>query len=122
MAKGRWLDNGCTVQGQKRRVSFVPAIHGMCVPTVFALVYPYSCLQVAPNGWVDVSEFLSLGSNVIELNHHLDMSGYIFILRAHSPTKSQLEEVTQRYRKKQEWEEWLQHVSRPLDIPLPPFS
>ena len=69
-----------------------------------------------------MSEFLSLGSNVIELNHRLDMSGYIFILRVHSPTQGQLEEVAQRYRKKQDWQEWLQHVSRPLDIPLPPFS
>lgn len=84
--------------------------------------YILSDLQVAANGLVDVSEFISAGSNVIELNHGFDLSEYIFVLRAHFPTDDQLEEVAQRRRKKEEWQEWLRHVSRPLCISLPPFS
>ncbi|KAF8078165.1 hypothetical protein FPV67DRAFT_38292 [Lyophyllum atratum] len=75
---------------------------------------------VAPNGLVDVSDFLNLGLNTIELDQFADMSGYIFILRAHHPTGAQLEQVAERRRKDQAWKDWLYKMSQPFDLPIPP--
>ncbi|KAF9459356.1 hypothetical protein BDZ94DRAFT_1224881 [Collybia nuda] len=85
----------------------------------FSLSPPF---QVTLNGLVDVSKFLQPGSNFVELTQRSDMRDYVFILRAHYPTQSQLEEFTQRQKKNQDWQDWLHHVCRPLDVPIPTFS
>jgi hypothetical protein len=79
-------------------------------------------LQMTPDGLVDVSEFLSMGQNVIELYQRQDLSRYRFILHAHYPTRCQLKELESRKKMDQSWSDWLRHVSRPLNIPLKPTN
>jgi len=86
--------------------------------TTFSLSPPFI---VAPNGWVDVSDFISEKDNVIELGQLSDMSDYIFMLRAHHPTGAQLEQVAHRRQKEQAWEDWLVRMSQPIDVQVPSF-
>ena len=79
-------------------------------------------MQITPDGLVDVSEFLSLGQNVIELDQRQDMSRYRFVLLAHYPTRGQLKELESRQKIDQSWNDWLLHISRPLNIPLKPTN
>lgn len=78
--------------------------------------------QVTPDGFVDVSQFLTVGRNVIKLSQTRDMSQYIFVLHAHCPTRAQLQEVDGRRRRDGKWQEWVGHMSRPFDIPLKPIQ
>ncbi|KAF5386591.1 hypothetical protein D9615_001705 [Tricholomella constricta] len=87
--------------------------------TTFPLSPPFI---VAPNGLVDLSEFISAGRNTIELDQTTDMSAYILVLRAHNPTGAQLQQVALRRQKNLAWNDWLVKMARPLDVPLPPFS
>ncbi|KDR81376.1 hypothetical protein GALMADRAFT_263661 [Galerina marginata CBS 339.88] len=74
--------------------------------------------QVTPDNLVDVSPLLVLGANTIELNQRQDLSLYTFILHAHHPTKAQLKQLEERQQKERAWNEWLNHISRPLKLPL----
>lgn len=75
-------------------------------------------IKVTPDGLVDVSQFLEVGQNVIEITQRRDMSRYTFVLHVHSPTPSQLEEVVRRRLKEKSWHDWLRKMSRPLNMPL----
>ncbi|KAF8803612.1 hypothetical protein BYT27DRAFT_7195459 [Phlegmacium glaucopus] len=77
--------------------------------------------QLTPDGLVDVSQFVSAGTNAIKLNQTTDMSQYIFVLHSHHPTSAQLREVDRRRQRDKEWQEWVLHVSRPFDITLSPI-
>ncbi|KAF8163073.1 hypothetical protein B0H34DRAFT_794820 [Crassisporium funariophilum] len=75
--------------------------------------------HVNADNLVDVSQFLSIGTNVIELNQRQDLSQYIFVLHAHYPTKTQLKQVEDGRQKDKEWHDWLLHISRPLQSKKP---
>ncbi|KAG5645049.1 hypothetical protein DXG03_007228 [Asterophora parasitica] len=77
---------------------------------------------VEPNGLVDVSGFVVNGQNAIELQQTTDMSAYILILRAHHPTGAQLQQVALRRQKNRAWDNWLNKMAQPLNVPLPSFS
>ncbi|RDB21025.1 hypothetical protein Hypma_011394 [Hypsizygus marmoreus] len=86
--------------------------------TSFTLAPPF---KVGPNGMIDVSEFLRIGENFVELVQHGDMSEYIFVLRAHHPTRAQIQQVEHRRNKDRDWHEWVAHMLQPLDVPIPVF-
>jgi len=74
---------------------------------------------VTPENLVDVSPFIVIGQNVIELTQSQDLSQYTFILREHYPSQAQLDHVEEQRKKKKAWDEWVDKVSRDFDIPLP---
>lgn len=73
-----------------------------------------------PDGLVDVSQFLSVGKNILELHQRQDLSDFLFVLHAHHPTPRQLEQVAQRQKKDHEWRNWLQQASVAIDVPVVP--
>lgn len=68
---------------------------------------------------IDLSDFLSAGSNLVEIVQSGDASDYRFVLRAHYPTRAQLQQAAQRRLKDQNWKDWLLKMSLPLDVPIP---
>ncbi|EDR11011.1 uncharacterized protein LACBIDRAFT_293504 [Laccaria bicolor S238N-H82] len=73
-----------------------------------------------PDGLVDVSQFLSVGRNILELHQRQDLSDFIFVLHAHHPTPRQLEQIAQIQKKDNEWRNWLQQVCVAIDVPVVP--
>ncbi|KAG6909828.1 hypothetical protein DXG01_015101 [Tephrocybe rancida] len=87
--------------------------------TTFPLSPPF---MVGPNGLVDVSEYICLGENLIELEQFNDMSAHILVLRVHHPTEAQLRQARLRRQKDQAWNDWLQKMAQPLYVPITSFS
>ncbi|KAF9001967.1 hypothetical protein BDQ17DRAFT_1357826 [Cyathus striatus] len=70
--------------------------------------------MVTQDGFVDVSQFVSVGQNAIELSHQTELSNHTFVLYVHNPTQSQLQQITEQRDNEQQWETWAQHISRPF--------
>ncbi|KAF9475670.1 hypothetical protein BDN70DRAFT_883437 [Pholiota conissans] len=79
-------------------------------------------LQSTPDNLVDISGFLVIGENHIELSQYEDLSQYTFVLHAHCPTPVQLQYWKEDNEKSRKWNNWMQHMSRPLDIGLSTFK
>jgi hypothetical protein len=75
--------------------------------------------QESPENLVDVSRLIRLRENTIRILQRSDMSGFVFVLHAHFPTRQQLEVVSRRRRKDLQWRDHLKHWTRQLDAPLP---
>ncbi|TFK42792.1 hypothetical protein BDQ12DRAFT_676807 [Crucibulum laeve] len=82
---------------------------------IFPLSPPFA---VTPDGLVDISQFLSVGKNSIELDQRKDLSEYMLVLHAHHPTHAQVLEVDRRHKRQMEWQKWAQYISRPFDISI----
>ncbi|KAJ7582516.1 hypothetical protein C8J56DRAFT_221310 [Mycena floridula] len=75
--------------------------------------------KVTPEGLVDLSPFLNVGSNTIALRHRSDMSKYLFVLHVHHPTRAQLQSVVQGREKEKSWQNWARHAARPMVLEIP---
>jgi hypothetical protein len=60
-----------------------------------------------------------MGKNHIELSQYEDLSQYTFVLHAHFPTHAQLKDWEEQRQKNRAWDDWIQHMSRPLPMKIP---
>jgi len=69
----------------------------------------------------DLSEKVSVGKNVLRVFQLRDYSDYVFVIRVHKPTASQLEELQQRRAEEEHWQQFLRDMGK-FDLPPPSFS
>ncbi|KAF8644142.1 hypothetical protein AX16_008669 [Volvariella volvacea WC 439] len=88
-------------------------IHRDGTQTVLPLSPPFS---VNDDGLVDISRYLSSGSNTLELIQKCTMLKHVFVLYVHRPTETQEAQQVNRREKEQQWKSWLTRVST-LNLP-----
>jgi len=67
---------------------------------------------------VDISQFVRPKQNTIRILQTRDMSGFLFVLHAHSPTQQQLQVVDENREADQTWSDYLEKWKQPVDVPM----
>ncbi|TFK67887.1 hypothetical protein BDN72DRAFT_898574 [Pluteus cervinus] len=88
------------------------SVHGTSVHKL-SLAPPFT---VTEDGFVDISQFISLGSNKIEVLQQFGMSKYVFALYAHHPTPGQVAAIQRQEHNERQWQEWLTNFQSPFDL------
>lgn len=63
---------------------------------------------------MDLSAFLEIGENKIEISQDRGMAEYTLVIFVHAPTRKQLESVALKRRKDQEWAMFLRDLVKPF--------
>jgi len=71
-------------------------------------------MQATPDNLVDLSSFLVLGKNRLELRQQCDLRHYMFILHAHHPTRQQIQQIEDQQQKNKEWLEFIDKIAVPF--------
>ncbi|KAL0947297.1 hypothetical protein HGRIS_013416 [Hohenbuehelia grisea] len=87
-------------------------------PMEYPLAPPFA---PTPDNLVDMSKFLNIGPNRIQIEQRLDMSTYMFVLVRHRPTPAQLRDMAEWRKGQQKWKAKLAYLVRPFDIKYEPF-
>ena len=75
--------------------------------------------QVTPTNHIDLSLFLCLGQNVIEIYQTAALEDdVVFALHAHFPTRAQMKEVEKKRQMDAGWEAWRKRFLEPLNIEI----
>ncbi|KAF9236292.1 hypothetical protein BU15DRAFT_50236 [Melanogaster broomeanus] len=84
--------------------------------TVIPLAPP---LFLTPDQCVDISSYMTPGSNNLELTQREDLSGYAFVLHAHHPTQAQLAELAGVKASDERWKRFLKALCTPIGSESP---
>ncbi|KAL4064584.1 hypothetical protein J3A83DRAFT_4100971, partial [Scleroderma citrinum] len=71
---------------------------------------------VTPENCVDISSYIRLGDNSLQIVQYGDLSDYAFVLHAHHPTKAQLRDLSKIHTANEQWESFLESLSSPVTL------
>jgi hypothetical protein len=78
---------------------------------------------MTPDGLIDLSPFLTVGSNTIRVYQSRDTYASTFVIRAHEPTKAQLSMVERKRTARKAWLAAMkEEITKPWDFPKDPWE
>ncbi|KAI5988616.1 hypothetical protein EDD15DRAFT_2580037 [Pisolithus albus] len=72
--------------------------------------------KVTPDQFMDISSFVRLGENTLQIIQYGDLSDHVFVIHAHHPTSAQLAEWGKIQAADQKWKSFLDSVCAPVEL------
>ncbi|KAF5324859.1 hypothetical protein D9611_004532 [Ephemerocybe angulata] len=79
-------------------------------------------LLITPDCTVDLSMFIKVGDNKLQIRQHKDWSEHVFVLLSHRPTEKQIEKVKRKREEDDGWEDWKKKMALPIKVDLSKLS